>query len=175
MIRHCAADGQAGDAPLSAAGRAQAEALAASLADAGIDRIVASPYRRAIDSIAPLARRLGLAVERDDRLTERVLSTHLLPDWRERLRASFNDPDLVLEGGESSRMAMARGVESVEDALRGAARTPAIVTHGNLLTLMLRRFDARYGFEAWQAMTNADIYRLFPTLQGCDIARFLAE
>jgi 2,3-bisphosphoglycerate-dependent phosphoglycerate mutase len=35
-----------------------------------------------------------------------------------------------------------------------------IVTHGNLLALLLRHFDDRPGFAAWDALTNPDLYRM---------------
>ncbi|OPG15408.1 hypothetical protein B2M26_12020 [Ferroacidibacillus organovorans] len=33
-----------------------------------------------------------------------------------------------------------------------------VVTHGNLMTLLLRHFDERFGFEAGAALTNPDVY-----------------
>ena len=56
------ADGPA-DPDLSAVGRAQAERTADFLAGSGVDHIVASPMRRAAQTAAPLAARLGLTPE----------------------------------------------------------------------------------------------------------------
>lgn len=62
--------------PLSGAGRRQAQALADLLADragkagSGIRRIVSSPYVRCIQTVEPLAARLGLEMETDDALAE---------------------------------------------------------------------------------------------------------
>ncbi len=50
------------DPVLTDLGREQAEQAAVALAEAGITRIIASPYTRALQTAAPLARRLGLAV-----------------------------------------------------------------------------------------------------------------
>ena len=50
------------DPALTELGREQAERAAAELAEAGITRIVASPYTRALQTAAPLARRLALPV-----------------------------------------------------------------------------------------------------------------
>jgi len=50
------------DAPLTDLGHAQAAGAAEALADAGIRRIIASPYTRALQTAAPLARALGLPV-----------------------------------------------------------------------------------------------------------------
>jgi broad specificity phosphatase PhoE len=55
---------------LSERGRRQADALRDQLADAGIKRLVASPFRRCGDTLRPLADLLGIEVESDDRLAE---------------------------------------------------------------------------------------------------------
>ena len=62
-------DGPA-DPHLAPAGRAQAEAAAAWLAEEAIDAIWSSPMRRARETAAPLAARLGLTVRVDERLAE---------------------------------------------------------------------------------------------------------
>lgn len=58
------------DRPLSKPGRAQADAVAARLADAGVTGLYASPYVRCVQTLEPLAARLGRAVVGDDRLAE---------------------------------------------------------------------------------------------------------
>lgn len=162
LVRHCAAMGQAWDASLTLEGETQAVFLADALAPLGITRIITSPYIRAVQSIMPLAARLTLTTEiqTDNRLTERILSSDPLPDWHEHLRISFDDPDYALPGGESSRTATARAVAALTDAQQHPACATVIVTHGNLLVLLLRHFDAQYDFAAWECMTNPDIYRL---------------
>jgi 8-oxo-dGTP diphosphatase len=56
--------------PLSPAGRRQARAIAGELVDAGVRRIVSSPFVRCRQSIDPLAQRLRLPVELSDALAE---------------------------------------------------------------------------------------------------------
>jgi 2,3-bisphosphoglycerate-dependent phosphoglycerate mutase len=159
LIRHCAAEGQEPDASLTDAGRGQAVALANTLATAGIDRIVSSPFRRARDSIAPLAQHLRVDVEIDNRLAERVLGTGLV-DWRAALRTTFDDPDLCFEGGESCNVATARGVAALWDAVDHRGHPTAVVTHGNLLALLLRHFDPSVGYAEWERLTNPDVFRV---------------
>ena len=56
--------------PLSSKGRVQSEALADRLADVANGALVSSPYLRCIETLQPLAERLGGAVRADDRLAE---------------------------------------------------------------------------------------------------------
>jgi len=154
LIRHAKATGQAPDAPLTPDGTQAAARLAEALAEAGITRIVSSPWRRAVDTARPLAQRLGLEVETDARLTERVLSGRDLPYWRPVLRASFRLPALCLPGGESGRTARARALAALQNA-RDPAGVTAIFTHGNLLALALGLDHA-----GWAGLRNPDVWRL---------------
>jgi 2,3-bisphosphoglycerate-dependent phosphoglycerate mutase len=160
LVRHCEPTGQEAAAPLTAAGEAQAVLLADHLETMGVDLLVSSPYARAQQSIAPLARRLGLAVEIDARLAERVLSTMPLAQWREAIRQTFEDLDLAWLGGESSRTAMARGRAAIDELLARPEWAPVVVTHGNLMALILRSFAPQFGFQTWECLSNPDVYCL---------------
>lgn len=160
IIRHCKATGQAPDAELTGDGFTQAQELADFLIDKKIETIVCSPFLRAIQSIQPLAQRLDLNIKIDNRLAERVLSSENLTDWMNHLRISFTDLDKCLPGGESSRDAMKR-ILSVTDELHNTDyKSIAIVTHGNLMSLLLRHFNNQFGFEQWQSLSNPDVYCL---------------
>lgn len=171
LVRHCEAMGQAPDAPLTEEGVRQAETLADILADTNVERIVASPFLRARQSVLPLSERIGVEIEEDSRLAERVLCATPMPDWKERLRDTFSDPDLRFEGGESSREATNRGVEAVEGALADGILPVAFVSHGNLTALILRHFDSRFGFEEWQSLSNPDVFRVATSAGEARIAR----
>jgi 8-oxo-dGTP diphosphatase len=56
--------------PLSHRGERQADGLADLLTDDGITRLLASPSTRCVQTLEPLGKRLGLAVEPDERLAE---------------------------------------------------------------------------------------------------------
>ncbi|MWC27670.1 histidine phosphatase family protein [Paenibacillus sp. MMS18-CY102] len=160
VVRHCKAEGQAPDAPLTAEGVKQAEQLAAFLSGRAIDYVVSSPYERAYRTIAPLAERLGIEVVLDARLTERVLSGTSHPDWRDRLRRSYEELDLCYDGGESSNAAMNRAVGVVKDVLEGGHQNAVMVSHGNLISLLLKHFDGQVGFKEWELLSNPDVFQL---------------
>ena len=165
IIRHCAATGQEPDAELTEKGMAQAVELSGFLSELGIERLVSSPYTRAVQSIAPFAETLAVEIETDERLKERVLSSGNLPDWFERLKSTFDDHNLVLEGGESSRQALDR-ISQVVAELEKSGQTAAIVTHGNIMALLLSRYVEGFGFEGWRALSNPDVFVLTDAPDG---------
>jgi 8-oxo-dGTP diphosphatase len=69
LVRHAKAGSRSAwvgpdpDRPLTRAGREQAEALAAVLAEHPVCRILSSPYVRCIETVEPLAQKAGLSVE----------------------------------------------------------------------------------------------------------------
>lgn len=166
LARHCAASGQQPDAPLSDDGQRQAQALARFLSRHPIDRVVASSYTRARETIEPFAARAGLPVHLDDRLVEQTLAARPVPNWREAVRAGFADPDLRLPGGESGRDVLQRGWAALDDLFEGGHRLPVAVTHGKFLSVILNSIDADFGYEQWQSLSNPDVFALAETGEG---------
>lgn len=171
LVRHCEATGQSASAPLTAVGQTQAIHLADHLETLEVDLLVSSPYIRARESVAPLARRLGLPVEIDARLAERVLSSEPLADWRQAIEQGFVNLDRAWPGGESSRAAMARGRAAIDVLLARPERAAAVVTHGNLMTLILRSFEPQFGFQTWERLSNPDVYCLAVQGEGVESSR----
>jgi phosphohistidine phosphatase SixA len=74
VVRHAHAgsrwDQSDGARPLSEKGWRQAEGIAATLEGQGVERLIASPAVRCVQTFEPLARRLGCEIEEDKRLFE---------------------------------------------------------------------------------------------------------
>jgi 2,3-bisphosphoglycerate-dependent phosphoglycerate mutase len=150
------------DRPLSDAGAKQAQRLAGVLGARAPAAIYSSPYPRAVQTVEPLARQSGLAIEIVDDLRERLLSPGPLPDWRSALGRSFTDFDVRAPGGESSREAQVR-VLGVLDAVRErhGNRRVILASHGNLIALALHAHapdTVDFGF--WAAMPMPAVYEL---------------
>lgn len=159
LIRHCETTGQAPEAPLTPRGEEQAQRLCTQLFELPITHLISSPYRRALDSIQPLATALKLPVAQEEDLKERRLSAIPLDDWQDHLRLTFIDPDYTCPGGESSRIATKRIARVVEEALQ-QHDISILVTHGNLLSLYLHSIDPTFGFEESLQLKNPDIFKV---------------
>jgi len=84
------------DPPLTERGRAQARELAERLAGEGIARILASPYRRALETAHIVAERLGLPVVVEPLVRERFAFSCDIGTPASVLRRTW--PHLVLDG-----------------------------------------------------------------------------
>lgn len=158
LVRHCQAIGQSPTASLTDAGIGQAEQLADFLSDYPVDFIATSRYVRARQTIEPFAEKTGLPIHQDHRLNERILSVEPIADWQQFVRRSFDDSDLRLPGGESAHEALRRAQAAVKDILHGEHRLPVVVTHGNVMALLLHSADATFGYQGWTSLTNPDVY-----------------
>lgn len=156
LVRHCSATGQEPDAPLTESGEQQALALRAFFEDIPIERIISSDYSRAVASIAPFAKERDLTIEPEPKLRERVLSLEPRADWFELLRHSFEDASFKLPGAESGVDATAR----ILDVVAQTNSRTILVTHGNLLALLLQHVDNCLDFDTWRTLSNPDVYRL---------------
>lgn len=143
VVRHGHARGNAehrfigqSNVPLDELGHLQAQALAARLRESPIDRIVSSDLSRAIDTITPLAKAIGVSIERDPRLREisngewsGLLPEEISSRWPDLWAAYRAGEDVLRPGGE--QWAAVR--ERVVTAAREHAATGGeivLCTHG---------------------------------------------
>ncbi|WP_002145060.1 histidine phosphatase family protein [Bacillus cereus] len=175
VIRHCSATGQERNAELTNMGRDQSNTVATFLMEnhLQIDHIISSPFVRAIDSIRPYALQANLSIQEDERLAERILSTVSMDDWLQKLEYTFTNIDIAFLGGESTKQATDRAISLIQEVLKLEHDTTLLVTHGNLLTLILKHFDHTIGFDEWKTLTNPDIYEI--TLDEQSIIKRLWE
>src|SRR5699024_6889516 len=51
-------------------------------------------------------------------------------------------------------------IEVVEGAFKSELENTVIVTHGNLMALLLNHYNKQFGFNEWANLSNPDIYLL---------------
>lgn len=139
----------------------EAEVGADQLAALPITAVYSSPYTRSLETVAPLATRLGLPVQELAGLRERDLGSFGSLAFEQAVAATWSDFDFAHAGGESNRETQCRGL-SVIRSLTALHLDEVIVagTHGNLLALILSAFDDRISFEFWRSLGLPDVLRL---------------
>lgn len=50
-----------------------------------------------------------------------------------------------------------------------------LVSHGNLIGLVLQSIDPRFDYEAWNRLTNPDLFRLVPLGDRDSVERLWEE
>lgn len=136
-----------GDSPLTATGRAQADAVGRRLKSVPVDAFIASDLGRTRETAAIITRHTGHIPALDSRLRERsfgVLEGLTTAEIRERhptvfQRLEANDPDFVIPGGESLRQHYHRNIDFLVGSTTAyAGSTVVLVSHGGLLDSAFR-------------------------------------
>lgn len=118
--------------PLSRNGRPQAEGIAELLAHRDVARVLTSPFTRCIQTVEPLATRLGLAVEIDDELGEGHHWSHAL----ELVEAAREPVALCSHGdviGDLVNHLAARGVPVDDDRIEKGSTWVLQVEEGEIV------------------------------------------
>lgn len=157
------------DAPLSARGRVQAEALAARLEGMPFDALYTSPLRRAWDTAAVCARALGLAPVPVDGFREIGLgawegvAVDLLraregDAYRRWLEAPADHPPPAGEPVGRLAERLERACESLGTRHRGGR--VLVVAHGGVIATLVCRWQGRPLNELWRVrVANGSITR----------------
>jgi broad specificity phosphatase PhoE len=154
LVRHCQSQANAegriegrGDSPLSDAGRAQAEAVAAFIAAQALGEatLIASSQARAIATADAIAAACGWTALSDHRIREGELGwmedlpyTEVGRHMRER---QARELDADLHGGESLAAVAERFWEALDEAIEASDGALVLVSHGYAIQALLRRLD----------------------------------
>jgi 2,3-bisphosphoglycerate-dependent phosphoglycerate mutase len=150
--------------PLSSEGRIEAQRLAQSLRGELIGAVFASPYRRAVETVEPIAKDHGLAVLVDDDLRERRLaSNHPLPEavFLRALVRARDDPAYALPGGETSNEVLDRAVRALTRVQEATSLGTAVVgTHGGVISILRWHIGEAFTIEEALAEPMPAMYLL---------------
>jgi 2,3-bisphosphoglycerate-dependent phosphoglycerate mutase len=163
--------------PLSEQGWQAAERVTAVLQNESIDVVIASPYKRAIQTIEGIAKHFQLSIELEEDLRERLLSSQSVEDFEQSITKVWEDPIFHFEDGESNNIAQQRGVACMMKILQKyEGKNIVIGTHGNIMVLIMNYFDSQYDFSFWKGLHMPDIYKLtFTEGQFVQAYRFWKE
>lgn len=115
--------------------------------DKSIEKIISSPYKRAIQTVSPIAEYFGIEIIQEYDLRERKNTKWFenREEYREYLNNIWLDHNYRLEGEESINELKKRNVQVVEKILKTNKNT-IIGTHGSALCSILNHYLG-FGFE----------------------------
>ncbi|MEX6013252.1 histidine phosphatase family protein, partial [Mammaliicoccus sciuri] len=99
---------------------------------------------RAVGTIQPFSAINNINIQLHDELQERTLSQIPLEDWKSELQKTLLDFEYKINGGESSKEALLRILNVVNQL--DETKNHIIVSHGNLLCLLINYYDSSFGF-----------------------------
>jgi 2,3-bisphosphoglycerate-dependent phosphoglycerate mutase len=160
FIRHAQADRSVRDGltrPLTKKGIKDSLVVTEYLKDKNIEKVISSPYRRALDTVADFANKNGLNIEIIQDFHERKSDS----DWKRDkdywlfIEHLWNDFSYTLSDGESLREVQERNIQALSGVLdRNAGMNIIIGTHGTALSTILNYYDNSFGFKAYKNIAN---------------------
>lgn len=155
LVRHAESDHAVTDEsarPLTPRGMEDRLLACRYLRDKGIEAVWSSPYLRAVQTVEPLARELGLTIEKDPAFRERDLGdTSGIEGLRKR---QWADPDFAAPGGESLRQVRERFSSAVDSILMKHQSAVAIGSHGMAICAVQSHYDPSFGYEDYLAVSE---------------------
>lgn len=125
------------------------------LKNSGIETVYSSPYKRAYDTVVPIAENIGKEIITDDRLrerangegTEKTFEVYASRQW-----ADFSYKRLY---GESLGETQKRNIEALTEILRSNdGKTIAIGTHGACLSTIINYYNPQWGYDDFMRVLN---------------------
>jgi 2,3-bisphosphoglycerate-dependent phosphoglycerate mutase len=157
FIRHAETDYTVRDGrirPLTEKGLRDAAMLPQKLADIPLDALYSSPYKRAVDTIAPLAAARNLPVTLVENFREQTSGDVKVDKYAAHdtfICRCWADHDYHAPGGESLRMVQERNIAALEEVLREQrGKSVAIGTHGTALCTIINHYDPTRGLAYFE-------------------------
>lgn len=136
---------------LTQSGIAQSERLIDVFADIGIDEFFSSPYKRAVDTIYPLANSRKKSIHLKGELCERRIGTWV-DDFDEFSQKQWQDFEYHLKNGESLHHVQQRNIAVLHEILATCPnQTIVIGTHGTALSTIMKYYHADFGYQDFNA------------------------
>ena len=146
---------------LTPRGRAQAQQLIPELVSLAPVAVASSPYLRAVQTVQPTARHLGVPVTTDPALREWDSGLEPRPDYADHYAASWADATFARPGGESLAQLSERAVAALRALAANFDGGAVIVgSHGTFISRALAGFGVITDWPFSRVMPMPAVYRL---------------
>lgn len=125
------------------------------LEDKGIDAVLSSPYKRALDTVKDFADRHGLLIETVPDFRERKVDSGWIEDFDAFCRRQWEDFSYKLSDGETLGQVQERNIGALKRVLeKYEGQNVAVGSHGTALSTIIRFFDPEFGYEDFQRIKS---------------------
>lgn len=147
-------------APLTQKGVEQAQQLVHTIKDnfSSITAIYSSPFARAIQTVEPTAKELGIKITEINDLRERKIGDKWIDNFNEFAQKQWKDFDYKLKNGESLHNVQNRIVKAFEEILNETNNDIIISGHGTALAILFHSFSHEFVYQDWLLMKFPDLF-----------------
>lgn len=158
FVRHCQSDHSVHDdrtRPLTRKGMEDSKLVTEFLTDKGIEAVLSSPYRRAMDTVRDFAESKGLPIELVEDFRERAVGDRWLDDFMAFVKRHWEDREYREPGGESLRQVQERNIAALQKVLAEyGGKTIAVGTHGTALSSIISFYQPEFGFRQFAEIVD---------------------
>lgn len=136
---------------LSAKGMKDREHVTKFMADKGVDVVLSSPYKRAVDTIKEFADSKNLDIILENDFRERKVDSGWIEDFTAFSKAQWADFTYKLSDGECLNEVQKRNVEALKKVLdEYEGKTIVIGSHGTALSTIINFYDSSFGYAHFE-------------------------
>ena len=125
------------------------------LKDKGIDLVISSPYKRAIDTLVDFADLMDMEIVLEDRFKERKVGNEWIADFEAFTKRQWLDFDYKLFDGECLAEVQERNVEALREVLETYdGKNIVIGSHGTALSTIINHYDPSFGYSDFEKIRH---------------------
>lgn len=125
------------------------------LADKGIDVVLSSPYKRAVDTVQDFADHHGLEIGIIDDFRERKVDSEWIEDFSLFAQKQWEDFTYKLSDGECLQEVQARNISALQQVLdKYEGKNIAIGSHGTAMSTIIHYYDNCFGYDDFEKIKN---------------------
>jgi 2,3-bisphosphoglycerate-dependent phosphoglycerate mutase len=141
--------------PLLSEGIEKSKELVKIFTEIKIDYIYSSPYKRAIQTIEPIAENKKIKIEIKNDFREGKMSNNWIDNYEEFIKNHWNDFSYKLTDGESLNEVQERNIKELEKILsKNTGKTVIIGTHGTALSAIINYYDKTFLYNNFMEIVN---------------------
>ncbi|MFU2163348.1 histidine phosphatase family protein [Streptococcus pluranimalium] len=120
--------------------------------DIAIDRIYASPFKRALQTVDKLAKEKALPIQIKENFRERKIDDVWIDDFNAFSRRQWQDFNYKLANGESLQEVQDRNIQQLQEILNQQETAIVISSHGTAISTIINYYDNQFAFNHFQAI-----------------------